>query len=566
MPRLEGDEIKVYNPATGTRQKIEAFSMPPLLPEAGEILEAAGGSPSLQQATQVAWAVRSASTWQVGAQLTLGSLVHSVGIPVMHLFDDVMQAVGVNAEKLFKDAIRQTGKTLVETIRNLGEQGEAAASGAVQNGLSQGVGIAVNNVSVIPVIGWVVQILFGLGKAIANIVRIHQADQRGDLEAIYKPSKFTAEGDTIVFEQLFLERVRMYQDWTKIYLPPTLGKAQSWQEPFYNELLEPCVNVAAMSEKERRQFEKQHVKNRPWQGCEGIRIIGGNPIEGALGNVPGAGFLHQSIEYFKGATMVDPGGFLPTARSQAGWLWQSAIRSGLPSAFTIDTELAQAAWESYLYDLREVIALDSKLNDEDRRRILRFWNGGNDNQGRWRPIFGWYPGGGALPASVHPANNEWDNYAPVKEVKALRKTQRQLLDTIVVAYLDNSFPSVNNAKSPEFHDLWERRRRQLLEHPDRCRVDLTNVPDPDYRDALKSSGVGKGICAQLGGGFQSMPEPKPVRTTPGLGDSMPGGGDDGTDKPGTKRTSSGSGGIVLAGAAVAGVALAAHKGYFQKIF
>lgn len=543
--------MKVYNPATGTKQKLEAWSMPQLLPDIAQVMEASGGSPTIQQATRTDWAIRSARNWQVGAQLTLGSLVTTVGIPTMHLFETVMQSVGVDAHKLFNDSLREAGRTLAETIQKLGRESEEVATGAVRSSLGEGIGHAVDNVAVIPVVGWVVQILFGLGKLIGKIVKIQKASQLPAAQSTYPPSSFTAEGDTAVFEKFYFDRIRSFQDWTQIYLPPTLGKFESYHDVFVHTLLEPGCTTDT---------------GRRWQGCSGIRFIGSNPITGAIGNVPGTGWLHQSIEYFKGNVNIDPGMYLPSTRSQAGWLWQGAIKGNTPTAFTIDTELLQASWESYLMDLRIAIAESGSLNDEDRRRILTFYNSGRDERGKLRQIFGWYGTGSPIGTSIKPGHNEWDYYQPVKEAKDLRKKQRQMLDTIAVAYLDNSFPAVNNAISPEFHDLWQRRKRQLLEHPDRCLVDLTNVPDRDYRDALRDAGVGKGICAQLGGGLAAPGPSGPSRTTPGLGqDGMPGDGGGGTSAPGT-RPASGTGTVVALSLAVAGLGYAAHKGYLQKIF
>lgn len=512
MPKLRPNKVKIYNPATGTKQSVEAFAMPTLLPEVNQILEVASGSPTVVQSTQTKWTVESARTWQLGTQLTLASLVTSVGIPTYEVFEGVMGVIGTDVTKLFNNTLRETGKTLSETIQSLGRAGEGATARAVEGSLEVGVGHALDNVAVIPVVGWIVDILVGLTKLIKKVVHIHRENQKPAAEAIYSPSAFTAEGDTIVFEQQYLERLGRFQDWTLVYLPPTLGKPASHIKEIDEQFLKPCGEIDT------------RVK---WQNCDGIRFIGTNPIEGAIGNVPGTGWLHQSVEYYKNDRKIEPGAFLPSTRSQAGWLWETVIKGTTPATFTIDTQLLQISWEGYLYGLKVALYESRHLNDTDRERIVRFWNGGRDADGNYARNFGWINTGDV--PHLEPVHNEWDEYQPVLEAKALRRKQRKMLDTLMVAYLDNSFPAVNNSKDPEFHDLWERRRRQLLEHPARCLVDIDNVPDGDYKRALIESGVTQMICAQMP--FQHMVANEysvpPPEITPQIGQfTFPGDGDD----------------------------------------
>ena len=71
-----------------------------------------------------------------------------------------------------------------------------------------------------------------------------------------------------------------------------------------------------------------------------------------------------------------------------------------------------------------------------------------------------------------------------RRIKSLRRLQRRLLDSLVVA-----FASENQAafRDPKLAELLDVRRRQLLRHPARWRVDLRDIPDLAYRDAMRDA-------------------------------------------------------------------------------
>lgn len=528
MPIVPAPQVRIYNPAEGEEQALTNFTVPTLLPDLGEVLEVAGGVPAAQFAAGARWALAAANNWQLGAQLTLGHVVSTVGIPAFEVFDVVMEALGQDVSELFDDALRQSGETLNQALSRLEKSDEGKVVSAAKKGLAAGVGPAVDAAAVVPVLGWSVQIAWSLAMLVRRVAQLLK-DQNQQQQQLYEESSFSAEGDHLVFEG-YLQRLQQTRDWTLIFQAPGWGKPKSWMEPFGRHVLGD----------DGKQF--------------GLRFLTTNPINGAMGNVPGTGWCHQSLEVLDGKP-VEPGAFLPSTRGQAGWLWEHVIKTNGPALYTIDTGKLIDNWSTYLHDLRVYLS-EFGLSDSELKKILLFWNGANDAKGNYRKIFGWVSKG---KPKLAPTDDEWEKYQPVREASDLAERQRALLDTLLVAYIDDSFAALK--ADPSLKALWLERRQQLLSHPARCKVDITNVPDADYREALKDSGHGTGFCLASGilltaEGFDG-PDKKLPQGQTGFPIA------DGSTL-GKKRRRRGSSGLVPVVALGAGAVLAHKKGWLRS--
>ncbi len=103
--------------------------------------------------------------------------------------------------------------------------------------------------------------------------------------------------------------------------------------------------------------------------------------------------------------------------------------------------------------------------------------------------------------------------------RTLRARQEKALGTLQVAYVSRDDPAF---RDDALLDLLQKRRAQLLAHPRRYDVDLSRVPDADYRDALfdsrvagkikglkPSPGAKKGVIHKLGPLEDDTPPPEP---------------------------------------------------------
>ncbi len=272
-----------------------------------------------------------------------------------------------------------------------------------------------------------------------------------------------------------------------------------------------------------------------------------------LGCVPGAGYLHQSLEIGTRGGSRDAGEFLPTARDQGAWLWKHIQKGELPSMYTIDADKCRARWETYLMDLWVTLWETKELNDE-----YKAW--------AWDLIAPKASTGeGALLRIAKPRSRnsrlKWqkpdekylDLVVPIYELNVLEKRQLGFLNTITCAYVDEGFAAI--AGSQALKERWKLRRKQLLHNSARCEVSLEDVPDPPYEQALREAGVGTVRCTP--GGFKGagrrprMPvessKRKKLDVPPPLPD-MPGSGTESIPAPSRRRP---SGILPLAAAAAA---------------
>ncbi len=426
------------------------------LPDITAMAESSHGLPGIWQMIEASWAFKSDIQWQRSSQVTAAAIATNIGIPVTKVFRDVVEMIGVDVNELVGDAVAQALGALADEAKEL-----------LKRTLEEGVGIAVDAMAAIPIIGWVVDLLWDIGTLIKKLVDIVQG-QSEEQRRKYPITRFHPQTDADYYNNILLGPVENTKDWTNIFSPPgTRGAA--WESPFRLQDLEGG----------------------------GVRIISSGPIMEQLGCVPGAGYLHQSLEVGARGGSRDAGSFLPTARDQGSWLWKHIQKGELPSMYTIDVDKCRGRWMQYLMDLWESVW----FSDIGYSRASDAWD-------LIAPRANWDQG--ALMRIAKPrapdSRLKWqkpdykflDLVVPIHELDVLEKRQLGFLNTITCAYVDESFAAI--ASSQVLKERWKLRRKQLLHNSARCEVSLEDVPDAPYRQALRDAGVGTERCGP--GGFK----------------------------------------------------------------
>ena len=436
-----------------------------LLPDISKIAVVAGQAPVFSL-LQGEYTVVAAEIYQLSSQVALGSLAVNVGMPIKETFDVVLDAMNIDVKSELRSKLKEGGKNLLEAwraIHNGGEKGSALAAISIETG----VGVAVDTAAIIPVVGWIIKALWNVGIAIKNIAKLVKESGRGPADVLYSPTTFDPKLDNVVVNAV-LSDLSGKHSWGRRWGPPRMGKGVGTTPDFYAYHLEggglEIVRKAG------------HVAG---PGSSAIDWA----TAGWLGMIPGTPYLHQGIQVRKGGNVRDMGEILlPSAQGILLWLWGAVLGHGgtaTPSMWCVDTE-DLGVWGQYILDLHEFIHADLDVSDSTKQRIIDHYNKRGNQK-----VFAWG-------SSIKPKSNEWDNYWPVKQAIDLRARQMGMLDTLQCAYVDDSFAAI--AKSPGMRERWEQRRKQLLTHPARCDVDLSNVPDSVYRDALIDSGAKSGLC------------------------------------------------------------------------
>lgn len=304
-------------------------------------------------------------------------------------------------------------------------------------------------------------------------------------------------------------------------------------------------------------FRYQNLENG------GFRFIAtASAQSGRAGFVPGTGVLHQAIETQQAQPGVympfDTGAtLLPSARQQLLWWWKHIINVNSSSAFTIDTEECKRRWSDYLWGLHNFlwnVNLDLSKNAPATLKylpwtVMKLWR--VDSEGK--PIFGWAsPSAQPEDPTPKPKQAERAHYQPVRELEVLHKRQLAFCDTTTVAYVDESFAALAK-RGTELWNKWDLRRRELLDHPAVCKLDLALIRDDEYRnEAIKRRKSHNCLVADVGLTWKI----KPHRPPPSGSQGAAGVGDGPDDGDFTPRKAARWGGLA---AAMAGLYLVLRK-------
>jgi hypothetical protein len=450
MPRLDVDSPLIENLPTDL-----AIG----LPDVAQIVADMGSVPGVQKVITQDVAYISGQIYQSAVQIGAGQIVSKIGVNALSTYNAITGALGEDVNEVMDEQLIGQAGNLISAIGSMSDSNDI-----LQEALEVGMGLAINLMCTIPVVGWIAKLAWSIGKGIAAIAQVVKQSNTYDQVIEYPATNFNPEVDRLVLNQEVLRRLRTSKDWTQLYRPPGGGKGegQQWKDEFYTSRL---------------------------QGG-GRRVVAGNECSSCLGFVPGTGFLHKSIEIFGSSNLKDTGNvYLPSSRQHGLWIWKHIARANTPALYTVNAEALASTWRWYLGPLREYILDDRfELSFAQRKKILSYYDRGGDASGDPLKIFGW----GSLNDNISP-----DDYQPVKESRILKKRQLAFLDTLTCAYVGDDYGAMQDA---EVKEKWERRRKDLLQHPAICDVDLSMIPDAIYRGQVEyEQDLRKAQCKIVGG-------------------------------------------------------------------
>ena len=449
MPRLSEDDPLIENlPA----------DLAIGLPDIAQIVADMGSVPGVQKVITQDVAYISGQIYQSAGQIGAGQIVSKIGVNALSTFNAITGALGEDVNESMDNALAGQAGDLLSAIGEMSDSNDI-----LQEALEVGMGLAINLMCTIPVVGWIAKLAWNIGKSIAAIVKVVKQSNTYDQVIEYPATNFNPEVDRLVLNQEVLRRLRSSKDWTELYRPPGGGKGegQQWKEEFYTSNL---------------------------QGG-GRRVEVGNVCNSCLGFVPGTAFLHKSMEIFGSSSLKDTGNvYLPSSRQHGLWIWKHIAKANTPALYTIEAQALQSSWRWYLGPLRQYIMDDPDLSAAQRNKIISYYDRGGDASGDPLKIFGW----GSPNENISP-----DDYQPVKEARILKQRQLAFLDTLTCAYVGDDYGAM---RDPEVKEKWERRRMDLLQHPAICDVDLDMVPDAIYRGQVEyEQDLRKAQCKIVGG-------------------------------------------------------------------
>ena len=421
------------------------------LPDIAQLGQEAGGAP-ISDLFEAFHAQQSAKMYQVGSQAALAGISQNVGIPSQAgTFNTIKEAFRLDALLVVDDVLQSVGGVggvLAALEKMQAQQGGEPLLQAVQ----QGVGIAVRVATAGNPIGrWIERAIWSVVRFLRRVNnRARVSAEAAKLE--FPQTTFNPELDNWVLNSVVLQEIRQSKDWSRMFGPPG-GKLPADAKPF---------------------------RFRHLQGG-GLRIYPGESWaqDGFLGMVPGTAFLHQGVELVPQARDMGET-LLPSPRNILTWLWKAVAGKGTnvtPALYCVDTDVIEL-WGYYIFQLHKYVHESDEINEDRKQRIIDDWNRRIDPAtGKTAKIFGWG-------TSIKPKSNEEDDYAPMAFARKLRKRQMAYLDTIMVAYLSSEYIALR--KDAALRSRWQERREQLLNHPAVCDVDLRNVPDGSYKEAVKS--------------------------------------------------------------------------------
>lgn len=424
------------------------------LPDVNAIVADVGLVPGGFDPQEVAY--RSAKIYQAAGQIGLGDIVSRLGVSNNDAFTQISSMLATDVVATMDDVLVEQAGDLTAAIRQM-----SISNDLLDNAMKVGIGLSIQLASTVPIIGWLVKLAWTVGNTIAKIVEVVRKSNADDKPPQYPATQFNPEADRDLLNTHVLRQLRTSHDWTHMFRPPGLGVPEqaSWLGEFWTADLKGG----------------------------GKSIATTNACTACLGYVPGTAFLHKSIEIF-GLDLKDTGNvYFPSPRQHGLWIWKHLSRHNTPALYTIDANSLVDGWHSYLVTLRHYIMDHKHLSVAQKKRIIDYYDKGGDDSSSALKIFGW--------GKYSKAMMQGDHLQPVKEALILRSRQLAYLDTLTCAYVDENYGALSD---PDVKAKWQQRRKQLLDHPAVCNVDLDMIPDAIYRGQVEYEQQNRPQCKFLG--------------------------------------------------------------------
>ena len=395
--------------------------------------------------------------------------------------------------------------------------------------------VAVNSIAWIPVVGWIIKIIFEVAKIITNIIGdIKEAQERRDQEALNQSARAYAlpmaewdpNIDTMMCRYMQRQLSAGIFDLEWCFMPRYPAKSAS-------------------------DFVAQHQKYDPSDECFSGWLVWSERFKEAQTEPPGLGFvpgtmnLHaaMSLNTQAGGDVKDLGDFFPVTRSLAAQLWSQTVKGDSGMTFAVDTEKCIRAWEDYVssahgYGLDAIRGWSMVAGRIDKPEPLSYahakgsmkykcsscdygdsaCNRGRD-KGKWRTppgdghrsaflqhlhqMFGWkqFEHGQSIKQ-----DDWWGTMTPVRALENLRERQEAMIRSPTCMYLDDSTNADNSGqprfralkKGSDLHEIWEESVTAMFQSGDWKRI--------DYRDVIPGEDVDKAIRLALNNANLPPPE------------------------------------------------------------
>lgn len=397
--------------------------------------------------------------------------------------------------------------------------------------------LAVNSISWIPIVGWIIKIVFEVAKIVTSIISAVQEKRaerkQAELDRLARQyalpmAEWTPEADTVMGQMLQMQ------------LAPGKFNLEWAFMPRY-----PANKVG--------DFVASRQKYNPNDSCFSgwlvySKMAGGEQSEAGLGFVPGTMNIHgaMSLNTQAGGDVRDYGDFFPITRSVANQLWSQAVKGDSGLTFAIDTDKVITAWKEYVssayhYGVEALDGWSMIAGDVDRSWPLKYSDipglkyncsecdtgssncdsklAGKKREHRWRTppgdghksaflqhlhqMFGWktFQHGKSLKE-----DERWDTMTPVVALRNLRERQEAMIRSPKCMYLDDSSNSGGTGtrrfnairKGSDLHEIWVKSVTAMFESGDWKKI--------DYRDVIQGEDVDQAIRLALSN--QNLPPPE----------------------------------------------------------
>ena len=403
-------------------------------------------------------------------------------------------------------------------LADLVKKGWAFIKKALADAVSAILGAFVEILSIMPVIGQVINIVVDIAMGIADLVAMAKKSEAAKVaESAVRAIVPSVDRDNNWLEALKY-RCRGQRadgsphgrggDWTSIWTPwaDPSDADDDWRRGW------GCSLIAAQDPFGGGRIIGPSSDNA-WGLYDGGGFTGKFEQPGAtpkgFGAIPGTSRIHRSLQIdSSGSTIVDSGQWLNMSSAAAIEAW-SLLWSDGPTTWAVDTDRALVAWERYVGGF----LADLKSGATCGKNMAGDWKIGPGRRKIIRDFF-------VRELGVDPGSSDEEvltTMRPRFALEALRQRQIALAGTTSVAYV--------NAMEcpPALEEEVRQRQADLLGSDEACRIDLSQVSDAVYRANLEFAVSKKGFTCYAAGDIQapltgpgtwdpSVPPPEPPPT------------------------------------------------------
>jgi len=399
--------------------------------------------------------------------------------------------------------------------------------------------MAVNAIAWIPIVGWIIKIIYEVAKIITGIisaVKEKKAQRRQDeLDRLARQyglpmAQWSPEADTVMCRFLQMK-----------LMPGVFDLEWAFSPRF------PAKNAS--------DFQATRQKYNPDDPCTGAWLVhadvGDDPLANpeGLGFVPGTMNIHGAVSLKVGAggSVKDYGDFFPITRTVSSQLWSQAVKGDSAMTFAIDTDKLIARWKEYAaaaygfgvdgikgwtmiggeltagttVQFDEVNGIryycsdcdtgnsncDEKIAGRKKKSDRKRTPPGDGHRSRYLQhlhlMLGWktFQHGQSVKQ-----DDWWETMTPVQALRNMRERQDAMIRSPKCMYLDDSTNSGGTGqprfrsirKGSEQHKLWAKCVTAMFESGDWKRI--------DYRDVIPGEEVDKAIRLVLSNRYDTTPE------------------------------------------------------------